>query len=386
MKIILYPHGGSGNHGCEALVRATKAITRAELTLFTTAADEDSRYGLDREVTLKPQYDPIERGSVAHIAAMLRTRIMRDTDAYDRLALRTMIAEARKGGLALSIGGDNYCYGVPRHIMLMNRALRRAGVSTVLWGCSIDPEAITGDTLEDLRGYSGIIARESLTASALAAKGINSVVLLPDPAFVLPSEELALPDGWVEGNTVGINLSPMVMGLDGGNGLAMRNYEALIEHILSTTDMTLALIPHVVWSHNDDRVPLRYLYEKYRGTGRVLMVDDHNACQLKGLIARCRFMVAARTHASIAAYSSCVPTLVTGYSVKAKGIATDLFGDYHHYVVPVQSLTSDSELARAFDWLLDNETAVGTHLRDTMPAYSMKAFEMNNVLQPFLRS
>ena len=53
------------------------------------------------------------------------------------------------------------------------------------------------------------------------------------------------------------------------------------------------------------------------GTGRVLLVGDHNCMELKGFIGRCRFFVGARTHATIAAYSSCVPTLAAGYSVKS---------------------------------------------------------------------
>ncbi|MFR4670990.1 MAG: hypothetical protein ACLT69_14285 [Intestinibacter bartlettii] len=56
---------------------------------------------------------------------------------------------------------------------------------------------------------------------------------------------------------------------------------------------------------------------------------------IKGYISRCR-LYRARTHATIAAYSTCVPTLVIGYSVKAKGIAKDIFGTYENYVLPVQ--------------------------------------------------
>ena len=79
------------------------------------------------------------------------------------------------------------------------------------------------------------------------------------------------------------------------------------------------------------------------------MIEDHNAMELKGYIARCRFMVVARTHASIAAYSTQVPTLVVGYSVKARGIAKDIFGTEENYVIPVQSLTKESELTEVTD-------------------------------------
>ena len=84
------------------------------------------------------------------------------------------------------------------------------------------------------------------------------------------------------------------------------------------------------------------------------MIEDHNAEELKGFIARCKYLVAARTHASIAAYSSKIPTLVVGYSIKAKGIAKDLFGTDEGYVVAVQSLKKVNDLKDRFVWLMEN--------------------------------
>lgn len=43
-----------------------------------------------------------------------------------------------------------------------------------------------------------------------------------------------------------------------------------------------------------------------------------------------------------------VPALVAGYSVKARGIARDLFGTEEGHVVPVQSLDGPDELRNAF--------------------------------------
>ena len=68
-------------------------------------------------------------------------------------------------------------------------------------------------------------------------------------------------------------------------------------------------------------------------------------------------MIAARTHASIAAYSSCIPTLVIGYSVKSRGIAEDLFGNYKDYVLPTEELTSDS-LIKYFNYIESNKNKI----------------------------
>ena len=95
--------------------------------------------------------------------------------------------------------------------------------------------------------------------------------------------------------------------------------------------------------------------------------------ELKGYIARCRFFIGARTHATIAAYSTLVPTLVLGYSVKSRGIARDLFGSEEHYVIPVQGMTDANALADGFDWLLENESTIRCHLEAVMPDYIRKA-------------
>ena len=157
-------------------------------------------------------------------------------------------------------------------------------------------------------------------------------------------------------------------------GIAYKAYRSLIAHILNTTDMTVALIPHVVVETNDDRIPLRNLYDEFVSSGRILLIEDHDCCELKGYISRCRVFIGARTHATIAAYSTCVPTLVLGYSVKSKGIARDIFGTEEHYVLPVQELQKPNELADGFDWLLSNEESIRSHLRRVMPEYIQRAY------------
>lgn len=93
------------------------------------------------------------------------------------------------------------------------------------------------------------------------------------------------------------------------------------------------------------------LYDKISRKDRICIVDDHNCMQQKYIISQCSYFIGARTHATIAAYSTCVPTLVVGYSVKAKGIAKDLFGTYENYVIPVQELKEQSDLLNSFLWL-----------------------------------
>lgn len=382
-RILLYPHGGSGNHGCEAIVRSTALITKSYPILYSMDVSQDENFGLTSVCDIQRLEEPIKR-SHRYASAWLKYHLLSDKDAFDRLIFRNLIDNARKDDIALSIGGDNYCYGVPKFIMLINKALRKKGVPTVLWGCSIEPDAIDEVLKEDLRDYKLIISRESITTQALKSAGLDNVIQAPDPAFILPASEVNLPSWWKTGGTIGINASPMILSYSKDSARTLANYEALINHILSTTDFHIALIPHVIWQNNDDRLPLQYLYEKFAETNRVHIVNDgYNAEQLKWIISQCRALITARTHASIAAYSTGVPTIVLGYSVKARGIALDLFGREDAYVLPVQGLRNDDELKTMFIDLMNSEDEIRGILNSKIPTYRETATNLFSTLCTF---
>ncbi len=377
---LLYMHGGSRNHGCEAIVRSTCEILKEkDCTLFTTGMSADLEYEIDKVCKLKEQTMPTNRASLRYISALFQYHLLKDQDAYDRLTFRPILDMAANDTVALSIGGDNYCYGRPGHMYLINKYLREKGAKTVLWGCSVEPSQIDDEMRNDLAKYDLITARESLSYECLHQINSNTV-LCPDPAFTLKTIKKELPDGFVVNNTVGINVSPLIMNYESSSGITLVNYYKLIEHILNDTDMHIALIPHVVVDGNSDLEPLMQLYDQFKESGRIVLIPDCNCMELKGYIAQCRFLVCARTHASIAAYSSLVPTLVVGYSTKAKGIATDIFGTDENYVIPVQSLSKENVLVERFDWLFNHESEIRKHMTSFMPGYCAKAYDAAKVL------
>ena len=368
-EIALYMHAGSGNHGCEAIVDSLVRLLPVDrFTLMTNCAAEDERY-LPAEVKARTRIieeQHIDRNRGIHAAYYAYRKVTKDQESFLRYRYRALTG-SRKPALAISIGGDNYCYpSMIRDLIRANAMFNHQQTATVLLGCSIEPELLTKDNkelLEDLHRYCRIIARETISYEALRGalqeaygpEAAGSVLLCPDPAFSLPSDESGLPEGFESGNTVGINLSPMVEDYAADPSAPLAAYTALIEDILQTTNMKVALIPHVVWNRSNDRVPLRKLHERFQSTGRVQLVEDMSAEKLKGVIANCRFFIGARTHATIAAYSTIIPTLVIGYSVKARGIARDLFGTEENYVLPVQSLKEPQQLLDAWHWLQEHE-------------------------------
>lgn len=386
MSLFLYPHGGSGNHGCEAIVRSTIDLCKNQkFFLYSMQPEQDIMVGLNNLCKVRSERKSINKYSISYLKAFFKYHLYKDKDAYEKLSFSPILSQISNKDALISIGGDNYCYGVPSYIYLINKECRKKGIPTFLWGCSIEPSAINNEMLKDLQGYTHIFARESITYQTLKSKGINQVSLFPDPAFQLKKVELPLPEGFIEGNTVGINVSPLIQNYANDNEVTMKNYIHLVKHIIEHTNMQIALIPHVIWKHNDDRLPLQTLFEQFKNTGRVCMIPDHNAEELKGFIARCRFMVVARTHASIAAYSQHIPTLVVGYSVKAKGIATDIFGTDKNYVIPVQSLRKEDDLTNAFSWLINHEDAIKKHYQKVMPAYLEKVNQLSHFYDSYNR-
>lgn len=208
---------------------------------------------------------------------------------------------------------------------------------------------------------------------------------MPDPAFCMKPERCDIDDHVFENEVIGINISPHIMASEHQQGAAYANYKTLIRYILDNTDAYIALISHVVWASNDDRIPLKQLYDDFNHDPRLILVDDHTAPQLKYVISKCSFFVGARTHATIAAYSTGVPTLVVGYSVKARGIARDLFGTEEGYVLPVQQLKESDELTRAFIKLYEKRENIQTHLKTILPAYIARADDARSALEELIK-
>ncbi|MBR3606503.1 MAG: polysaccharide pyruvyl transferase family protein [Lachnospiraceae bacterium] len=384
-KIVLYAHAGSGNHGCEALANTICKLVKKQVRLVSNSVEEDNYYSLKNICEIVPEQN-IRNNKLMHILYYGWRMVTGDRESFLRYRFKNVLGK-NSCQWNISIGGDNYCYeSMVKDLILANRMFHRKGGKTILLGCSIEPELLQEKEIqEDMKLYEAVFARESITYEALKKIGVNNLCFYPDSAFLLEIKKLPLPKEFIENNTVGINISPMVVENEKVIGITMKNYRALIQFILDTTDMNVALIPHVVWERNDDRTTLKELYKFYGNNKRVSMIEDCSAEELKGYISRCRFFIGARTHATIAAYSSQVPTLVVGYSVKAKGIAKDLFGTYENYVKPVQELETEEQLKEAFGWIYEREEEIRKRLAEVIPEYIERARQAGEKLEEVMK-
>lgn len=370
-RIMLYNHGGCENRGCEAIVRSTAALFegKAAISLASDQPDYDRTAGLDGvQKIIDSQISPY---SIRRLINSVGFRLGMPREHEVARKYSTVTDLGKRSDICLSIGGDTYCYGHQEHLQVINGRLARAKKPMVLWGCSVEPDIICGETLEDLRAYDLIVARESITEAAMKAAGLP-VIRWCDPAFTMVSEELSLPAQWREGKTVGLNVSPLILNKSKNREQTLGAFVALVRHILDTTDYAVALIPHVFWQHDNDEDALGAIAAAFEDP-RVFVLQGEGgrltAPQIKGYISRLNALVTARTHASVAAYSTAVPTLVIGYSVKAKGIARDLFGDESGHLIPVQELAGEGELIAAFDALIERGDAERAFLKERLPAY-----------------
>ena len=375
MKVCILANGSSRNHGCEAITRSTLKILDLpdDFYIATTDLKDEELYCNDifshyKEYSYEPHPSFIEK-VIASLVYHTTKKVLHF--GYDYSAFEKEIINS---DIVLYAGGDNYCYNNYGWLIKMHDIAVKHNKKCVLWGCSVEERALQDNTvLNDIKRYDLVIARESLTFELLKKYGFedSKIRLIPDPAFQLNCDKSEQLDETKD--YVGINISPLVIKQETEKGIVVKNTRNCIDYILENTDMSILLIPHVTWNNNDDRTSLQIVKDYYKDNQRVIMVSDNKAELLKGYIARCRFFIGARTHATIAAYSSSVPTVVIGYSIKAKGIAKDLFGTFEKYVIPVQSIKNDDELKNEFIWLYDNEKKIRDIFKSSMHDYVNKA-------------
>jgi polysaccharide pyruvyl transferase WcaK-like protein len=214
---------------------------------------------------------------------------------------------------------------------------------------------------------------------------------MADPAFVMkpvePSAEkigFTLPEG-----AIGINLSPMLAYFRGQHPADVDLKEWLgfcvgLVKSAASLKRPILLVPHVgsTGSGNDDFALLNSLCKALQQEVSVpvlVLPQGLNAAELKWIIARCAVFAGARTHATIAALSSHVPTLSIGYSLKSKGLNRDIYGHLDH-CIQVSDLTAENFTER-LQVLLASESEIRARLQTRIPEFQARAWNAGAMLR-----
>ncbi|PKL58557.1 MAG: polysaccharide pyruvyl transferase family protein, partial [Methanomicrobiales archaeon HGW-Methanomicrobiales-5] len=287
---------------------------------------------------------------------------------------------------------DNYSldYGVPKLFTGLDDIVLEKKKPLAIWGASVGPF----DTMPDyerymschLREVPGIFARESVTIDYLNSIGVTeNVCPVADPAFVMdPVKPEGIEDVLpLDEEAIGLNLSPlMAKYVTGGDLKAWASKAAsIIEGVAKTTEMPVYLIPHVTNpTSNDHEFMQRALSLITDRNGNITLVSpEYNAAETKWIISQMAFFAGARTHSTIAALSSGIPTLSFAYSIKAQGINRDIFGHTDYCMEPTDL---DAEgVADQVTSMLDKSAAIRNDLAGRLPGVQRAALSAGTGLK-----
>lgn len=373
---ILYMHIGCGNRGCEATAKTISNILKSDkehFTVFSKNYDDEIHCGTDSYAKIEKMQEIVGMKPLGSIPWRLLKILKIDKNATTKYLYKKILHKIKEDDTCISTGGDLYCYGeeVRTRLRYVNHIIKEKGAKNILWACSINPDSIDEQLLKDLKEYDYIFARESITYYALKERGVKNLALFPDPAFILETEEVNDLIPFEKNEYVGINYSIHTNKGKDINTINFSNITYLIDRILEDTTLGVLLIPHVFWNEENDLDILNKIYEKYSDSNRVYLVKDKlSVSQLKYVIGRSRYYIGARTHSVIAAYSSGVPTLALGYSIKSKGIAKDIFGTYQDYVLDMKCIQNKEDVYKAFLFIQKNEMEIKQKLIDKQKEFT----------------
>ncbi len=382
MKFLLFDHSGCLNRGCEAIVRSTVNILEAafpgsDYTLLSYNPKADIVLSDIPRLTVKG-VAPQPLSFVQKYTNAFYYKILHRSDYYFRAAYKDSVQFAKDCDVCLCIGGDTFCYGNNELCRSLIAQFKALGKKVVLWGCSIGEEDLSPEKIETLRSLDGIFARESLTKEVLENAGIDKVRLFADPAFTLETQEYDF-----EGDhLLGINLSPLVAEYCPD----LSEYASrFLEKVEKETHYTPVLIPHVTINSDDnnDYAFLKEICDNANLSRTILLPDDLSASQYKGCIKKCEMLIAARTHATIGAYSNGIPVFALSYSIKARGIAKDLFGK-EVCVASIKSVESEESLFTCLRRIEKNADKMREVLAQVIPEKKALAFSAGEALKEII--
>ena len=390
------------NLGCEAIVRGTTALLRQTAgegifisQYFSEPVCDDAVQESDPQIIHSP-FPILKRYSPAWIEDQVGRRWLHQP--VSRPVLKALHHSLKEADAALLLGGDTFTtdYGQSDFYFRLSREIADQHVPFTLWGASIGPfsadPSYEKKAVSQLRRIDLICVRETESLAYLDSLGVRDNVLLSaDPSFYLEPSACPLPaeiEKVLSQGCIGINLSPLLRRYLSAGDAQVSQMERLnqwkqvaaevIRRVIRRFSQPVLLIPHVFSMcedvYRDDYLFLKEVMSAVDEPQAVrVLPPGFNAAQTKWIISQTQLFAGARTHSTFAAISSCVPTICIGYSLKAQGIAKDVYGNLN-WLLPGQDLVADpGSLTDRLVTLKANEAQVRQQIAQRNPVFQDRA-------------
>jgi len=413
-KVLMIGPGDPVNNGDMAIAisiveQLKKLIPDMDLVMFTTPLEiARKRYELyfkfyDVKVEGTPWFKPSAHKSLNKAYAAVQTFFFLSNCLGWRLLKRVK--------LSLPVRGNFREYDIHIHCGGDLRTKSYGALSFYYSLCPLlfsiltkKPFIIYGETMGPFKGIldkfviksllnkaSLIMVREQITKDYLQAIGVNKPVhLTADPAFLLhpvSAEEVSkiLTDEGITSSIqplVGITASfliynfafPNVKKLRAKREIYITLMAKLIDYITERLNATVILFPHSAIP--EDKIIHKEIYQRVKNKNKVILLgNEYDAAQIKGIIGLCHAFIGCRMHAIIASTTMYVPSVAISYSHKFRGILGSLL-DSGKCIVDITQLSPEEffdELCLKVDYVWENREQIIRQLQERMPDVRRRA-------------
>ncbi len=395
VNILIVGHDSFENKGCEALViTTTKLLGDAFQGANCKCFSWDPEYDAERFQRQSDAVCEFIRHGFTTGEFSLRNKLW--LFLRGRLSIKTerllwvpkyFYAALSWADIVVVSGGDilaDYGAETVRHYFFPVAVAQALNKPVYIFAQSIsryNDDALRRFCVRYLNKAALITVREEITYKYVRELGIVAPCYqTADPAFLLDVcsqeriDEIRKAEGIVDRGrpTIGFSVSRTATKWGGGeHGRFVKEVGRAIDQLAEQyPDARFLVIPHVTYRNdpeNDDRVVGREVKAAAVHSERIDVVKgDYTCTETKGLIGACDVFVGARTHATIASSSQCVPTLALAYSTKAYGIMGQVF-DRECCVLDVREVNAD-RLANLVSYLLENRKEIVDAMRPKVEA------------------
>lgn len=398
---ILAGNGSYKNRGCEAIVRGTAEIIRAQfkqpkLVIFSYFENEEHFRTQQMEET-DPSVYHMQLKQLPSLNNHYLNKVLQRSLEYLPITRRNIQCKdlspyIKRSRVVLSVGGDNYSldYGLPTNYIDLDDYVLDKKRNLVIWGASIGPFAKIPKYEQfmshHLKKLTAIFVREQISIDYLKnIHVIDNVYKVVDPAFAMNAKEPNDANHFINlNNTIGINLSPMMSRYvcSGDDEKWLNLAIEIIAAIYSEFQLPILLVPHVFDKNSNDYAFLSSIKKILNLEKIEIISEKYSAAELKWFISKLLVFAGSRTHSTIASFSSGVPTISFSYSNKAKGLTYDIYGNLDYCIDPSDMIPK--KICEVFKKAIDNEKSTRQLFLPKINDLRSKVLESGSLLKTIL--